>query len=195
MNIIYLFLAFVTAFILVYYSIPLIVRVANANELYDTPDGRRKVHTTNTPRLGGVAVFSSIMLSFVCWGFAFKYDAQIPFIAATLIILFFTGLRDDISPMRARKKLALQLLATALMVLVTDLRVDSFFGIFGIYELPYLGSVAFSFFIVIVIINAMNLIDGIDGLAGGLSAIFNTKNVIITATKITTAKTKSNLET
>jgi UDP-GlcNAc:undecaprenyl-phosphate GlcNAc-1-phosphate transferase len=173
MNIIYLFLAFVTSFILVYYSIPLIIRVANANELYDAPDGKRKIHTTNTPRLGGVAVFSSIMLSFVCWGFAFKHDAQIPFIAATLIILFFTGLRDDISPMKARQKLALQLLATALMVLVTDLRVDSFFGILGVYELPYLASIAFSFFIVIVIINAMNLIDGIDGLAGGLSAIIS----------------------
>lgn len=171
MNIIYLFLAFVTAFILVYYSIPLIIRIANANDLYDTPDGHRKVHTSNTPRLGGVAVFLSIMLSFVCWGFAFQYDAPVPFIAATLIILFFTGLRDDVSPMKAKQKLALQLLATGLIVLVTDLRVDSFFGILGIYELPYIASVLFSFFIVIVIINAMNLIDGIDGLAGGLTAI------------------------
>lgn len=173
MNLIFLFLAAVTSFVLVYYSVPMIIRIANNNQLYDTPDGQRKIHTTNIPRLGGVSVFGAIMLSFLCWGFAFENNHKFPFIIVSLIILFFTGLRDDIAPMKPKQKLILQLVAATLIIAGADLGVRSFYGILGIYELPVWASVLFTYFLIIVIINAMNLIDGIDGLAGGLSAIIS----------------------
>lgn len=173
MNLVFLFLAAATSFVLVYYSIPMIIRVANNNQLYDTPDGKRKIHSTNTPRLGGVSIFGAIVLSLVCWFFAFEPDLKIQFIAPALIILFFTGLRDDISDMRPLTKLYLQLLAIAIILFGADIRVRSFYGILGINELPFWFSILFSLFCYVVIINSMNLIDGIDGLAGGLAAIIS----------------------
>jgi UDP-N-acetylmuramyl pentapeptide phosphotransferase/UDP-N-acetylglucosamine-1-phosphate transferase len=171
MNLIFIFLAAVTSFLLVYYSVPMIIRVANNNQLYDAPDGKRKIHSTNTPRLGGVSVFGSIILSIVCWSFSFEPDLKLQFIAPALIILFFTGLRDDISSLSPKTKLYLQLFAVSFLIFGAEIRIQSFYGILGIYELPFWAGIAFSYFCYIVIINAFNLIDGIDGLAGGLAAI------------------------
>lgn len=173
MNLVFIFLAAVTAFILVYYSIPLIIRVANNNQLYDTPDGKRKIHSTNTPRLGGVSIFGSIVLSLICWGFAFEQDLKLQFVGPALIILFFTGIRDDISDLSPKTKLYMQILAVSFLILGAEIRIKSFYGILGLYELPFWFSVLFSYFCYIVIINSLNLIDGIDGLAGGLSAIIS----------------------
>ena len=44
--------------------IPLIVRYAVRNKIYDVPDAR-KVHTGNVPRLGGLAFLPAIFLAFV----------------------------------------------------------------------------------------------------------------------------------
>ena len=41
-------------------------------------------------------------------------------------------------------------------------------GFLGVYELPEVISLAFTYLTVIVIINSFNLIDGVDGLAGSL---------------------------
>jgi len=58
-----------------------------------------------------------------------------------------------------------------LVVVGSDLRISSFFGIFGIHELPYIISVLFSIFLIVALINSFNLIDGIDGLSGGVAMI------------------------
>jgi UDP-N-acetylmuramyl pentapeptide phosphotransferase/UDP-N-acetylglucosamine-1-phosphate transferase len=54
-----------------------------------------------------------------------------------------------------------------------DIRITSFYGIFGIQELSLWMSYAFSFFVAIVVVNSINLIDGIDGLASGMVAILS----------------------
>ena len=78
---------------------------------------------------------------------------------------------DDIMVMRAYKKLIAQILVSVLIVMGSDVRIRSFFGIFGIYELNYYFSVIFTVVTFIILINALNLIDGIDGLAGGYSLL------------------------
>ena len=78
---------------------------------------------------------------------------------------------DDIVVMRAYKKLVAQIVVSSLIVIGSDIRIRSLFGIFGIYELGYIISIVFSIITFIVLINAFNLIDGIDGLAGGYSVI------------------------
>jgi UDP-N-acetylmuramyl pentapeptide phosphotransferase/UDP-N-acetylglucosamine-1-phosphate transferase len=57
------------------------------------------------------------------------------------------------------------------MVVGSDVRIRSLFGLFGIYELNYIFSVIFSVTTFVILINAFNLIDGIDGLAGSYSLI------------------------
>lgn len=73
--------------------------------------------------------------------------------------------------MRAYKKLVAQIIVSSLIVIGSDIRIRSLFGILGIYEMDYFISVFFSIITFIVLINAFNLIDGIDGLAGGYSVI------------------------
>ena len=60
--------------------------------------------------------------------------------------------------------------ATAFIIL-TDCRLDTFYGLFGVYEINYYVSLVLSIFIFVVTINSYNLIDGIDGLAGGYGII------------------------
>ena len=73
---------------------------------------------------------------------------------------------DDIVVMRAYKKLIAQIVVAALLVIGSDVRIRSLFGVFGVYELNYFLSVIFSIVTFIILVNAYNLIDGIDGLAG-----------------------------
>ncbi|TXH21428.1 MAG: undecaprenyl/decaprenyl-phosphate alpha-N-acetylglucosaminyl 1-phosphate transferase [Chitinophagaceae bacterium] len=161
-------LGMVFSFLLTFFSIPTIVKISRRKNLMDEP-GTRSSHLRKIPNLGGIAIFYSLA---VCASvFAFELFEIYKFLFASLVILLYIGVMDDIVVMRAYKKLFAQIVVTALMVIGSDVRIRSFFGLFGIYELNYFFSVAISIFTFIILINAFNLIDGIDGLAGGYSII------------------------
>ena len=61
---------------------------------------------------------------------------------------------------------------TGILMIQSGYYINSFHGIFGIYDLPYWISVIVSLFVFVVIVNALNLIDGLDGLASFLSIKF-----------------------
>jgi UDP-N-acetylmuramyl pentapeptide phosphotransferase/UDP-N-acetylglucosamine-1-phosphate transferase len=129
----------------------------------------RSSHLRKIPNLGGIAIFFSLG---VCAPiFAYELFDRYKFLFASFIILFFVGVMDDIMVLRAYKKLLAQILVSALMVIGSDVRIRSLFGVFGIYEINYYVSVAFSLLTFIILINAFNLIDGIDGLAGSYTII------------------------
>lgn len=161
-------LGMVCSFLLTFFSIPTIVKISKRKNLMDEP-GLRSSHLRKIPNLGGIAIFYSLA---VCASiFAFELFDIYKFLFASLVILLYIGVMDDIVIMRAYKKLLAQIIVTALMVIGSDVRIRSFFGLFGVYELSYFFSIAISIFTFIVLINAFNLIDGIDGLAGGYSLI------------------------
>ena len=81
------------------------------------------------------------------------------------------GILDDLSEISAYKKLFTQILISLVLVIYGGLRIESFYGVLGLYELPYFVSILFSVFVFVVITNGYNLIDGIDGLASGLGII------------------------
>ncbi|MBK9509512.1 MAG: hypothetical protein IPO04_08600 [Cytophagaceae bacterium] len=56
------------------------------------------------------------------------------------------GIKDDLFALDALKKLGSQVLVAVLVVVGSDLRITSFFGIFGIYELPYIISALLPYF-------------------------------------------------
>ncbi|GAA5099761.1 MraY family glycosyltransferase [Chryseobacterium ginsengisoli] len=131
--------------------------------------GVRSSHLRKIPNLGGIAVFYSIG---ICASvFAYELFDLYKFLFASLIILLYIGVMDDIVVMRAYKKLVAQIIVSSLIVIGSDIRIRSLFGIFGIYEMSYFVSILFSIITFIILINAFNLIDGIDGLAGGYSVI------------------------
>lgn len=163
-----LVLGFLSSFLITFISIPTIVKISRRKNLMDEP-GIRSSHLRRIPNLGGVAIFFSIA---VCSSiFAFELFSLYKFLFASLVILLYVGVMDDIVVMRAYKKLIAQIIVTSLIVIGSDVRIRSFFGVLNIYELSYVTSVFFSIFVFIVLINAFNLIDGIDGLSGGYSII------------------------
>lgn len=86
------------------------------------------------------------------------------------IILYLTGMADDLVGVKYRAKFVMQTFAAAL-VIICGIRIENLHGFLGIYELPTAASVLLTGLLIVFIINAINLIDGIDGLASGLSAI------------------------
>ena len=167
----YLLLAAVLAFLTTHSTVPAVIRVAREKHLLEEPNGRSS-HAQKTPCLGGIAIFASLAIVFLLVAHLYPATAgKSHLILPSLIILFFIGLKDDILVIDPYKKLVAQLIAAGLLIACANVRIGSLFGLFGVYELPYLVSFALTVFIFVVVINSYNLIDGIDGLAGSLGII------------------------
>src|SRR6056297_3051076 len=154
----------------VYSLIPLLIKVAYHKELYDKPDGERKLHDRYISSLGGVAIFIGLFIGYSISGYADQLSG-FGYLSAALVMLFFTGLKDDIMGLSANKKLAVEILTGMLIIFGCNAVIGNFNGIFGIENIPLYLSIPITLFTVIVIMNAYNLIDGIDGLACGIGLI------------------------
>ncbi|WDT68390.1 glycosyltransferase family 4 protein [Cloacibacterium sp. TD35] len=155
--------SFITSLLITYYSIPTIIKISRRKNLIDEP-GQRSSHERKIPNLGGVAIFFAISVTASIY--AYQLFDLYKFLFASLVILLYIGVMDDIVVMRAYKKLIVQLVVSAMLVIGSDVRIRNLFGVFGVYELNYFFSVIFSIVTFIILVNAFNLIDGIDGLAG-----------------------------
>lgn len=167
-----LFLSFLTAFILTYFAIPSIIHIARTKHLYDEPIARSS-HIKRTPSLGGIAIFAGAIFSIVYWT-PFDQFVNLQYILCALILLFLIGAKDDISPVSTGKKLIGQIMAAAILVLKSDIQLESMYGVLGFHGvLPTPLCFILSVFTIMVIINAINFIDGIDGLAGSLFVLIS----------------------
>ncbi|MEL7834110.1 MraY family glycosyltransferase [Fodinibius sp. Rm-B-1B1-1] len=163
-------LVVILSYVISYIAIPIITRAAEAKHLFDHPDEDRKLHLEAIPTLGGIAIFLAFLLSFSVSPWAEGFEGY-SYLVGALLILFFTGLKDDLVVLSAKKKLAAQLTAAGLVIFGSGVIIDNFHGVFGLAEISYWVAVPVTFFTVIVVINAVNLIDGIDGLAGGIGVL------------------------
>ncbi len=164
----YLF-SFITAFIVTYLAIPSIIKVAEIKHLYDVPCDR-KHHKTSVPTLGGMGIFAGLIFSLTFWTTQSEI-IELHFIISALILLFFVGMKDDIIELTAWKKLVGQVMASVILVHYAEIKLNTFYGLFGISDIPVWASYALSIFSCVVITNAFNLIDGIDGLAASLGVV------------------------
>lgn len=163
-------ISFLGAFLLVYSAIPKIIRVSYRKQLMVAP-GSRSSHSKKVPTLGGVAIYFAITIITAIFS-ADMLQKDIYFSAA-LVMLFFIGLMDDLLIVAPRKKLYAQAISAMMIIVGSDVRIQSLFGLMGFYELPYLVSVIFTTVVFIIMINSYNLIDGIDGLAGGVGSLIS----------------------
>ncbi|OQY01304.1 MAG: hypothetical protein B6I20_07810 [Bacteroidetes bacterium 4572_117] len=168
-NIFKMLACLISAFIIVWISIPSIVRVAKAKHLFDEPE-ERSSHKTNTPILGGLAIFAGFTLSANLWIDSEQFRG-FQYIMAATVVLFFIGVKDDILVTAPLTKLAGQLIAALIIVLLGDLRLTSLHGFFGINEINYYWSIVITILTIIVIINGFNFIDGVDGLSASIGII------------------------
>lgn len=158
---------------------PIVRRVCQRMNWVDVPQDDRRVHTLPIPRLGGVAVFASVLVAFAVLPFADTLVTQtfratntelvIILIPATLMLFF--GIYDDLRGASAAKKFLAQGCAGLLLYWMGG-RIDSF-------SLPFIGLIdphwTIDMLVTVVwtigVTNAFNLIDGVDGLATG-AALF-----------------------
>ena len=161
--------AAITSFVIAFLIVPVIIKYSLRKNLVDVP-GRRKIHKKVTPSMGGIAIFVGFFISSLIWT-DIQVWAQIKFILVALFVIFFIGVRDDLVPLRAMVKLMGQIMAASLLIFLFDLRIKTFYGLFGIYELPDIVSYLITYLTIIVITNSFNLIDGLDGLAGTIAIV------------------------
>ena len=166
--------SFITAFIISFFAIPSIIKIAIAKNLYDEPDERRS-HKEQTPSLGGIGIFAGLIFSITYWVPFYSHDNPehdyIKYLLCAYIIIFLIGAKDDIIPITHVKKFLGQLLAAFILVYKANIKLSSLYGIFGINDIPEWIAIPLSVFTIIVIINAFNLIDGINALAATIGII------------------------
>ena len=163
-------LAYTGAFLITWFSVPLIIKVSLRRNLTDKP-GVHKIHNKETPTLGGIGIFC---------GFAFGFLLSVndnmdgvPSFMAALIILLFIGIKDDLLAITPLKKIGIQVSAGLIISTFTHLRFTSLHGFLGFNEIPVILSFFITVFVVVIIINSYNLIDGVDGLASSIGIIIS----------------------
>ena len=153
------------AFLITFFSIPVIIEVAKDKKLFDEP-GERKVHKTVIPTLGGLGIFAGFIIATLIG--APPTSPILQYIIAAVMVIFFLGIKDDILILSAPKKFIGQLVAAGIIIKFGGIQITNMYGLMGIHELPHTISVIFTLFTMVVITNSFNLIDGVDGLAGSL---------------------------
>ena len=92
-------LVLIAAFITCCYTLQKTIYVSKKKQLFDIPSESRKIHIHKTPNLGGVAVYSSFVLVFALFSSFYGSIPHVEFLIAATLILFFTGVTDDLAGM------------------------------------------------------------------------------------------------
>ena len=162
--------AIVSAAAISMYSVKKIIFITRNRKLYDKPDDIRKIHGAGIPSLGGIGIFIGyLIIAVFFWPHNHFF---MPFIIASSVILFFTGIYDDIMNMAPSKKLIAQLIASFITIYFAHIRIESLYGILGLGIVPYWPGIILTTLGCTFFINVFNFIDGIDGLAGVLAILY-----------------------
>jgi UDP-GlcNAc:undecaprenyl-phosphate/decaprenyl-phosphate GlcNAc-1-phosphate transferase len=166
------FIAFGAALISVLVLTPIVRKIASKLGAVDVPEDR-KVHEKETPTLGGVAMYLSMMIGagvYLIFGHnRVSGDLLGVLIGATIIVIF--GAIDDVRGLSPISKLFGQVLGAGVLVIMgVQIQNIHIPGLAVISLSPEL-SVFISLLWVVAFINIINLIDGLDGLAAGITCI------------------------
>lgn len=142
--------------------------------------GERKVHTTPTPDVGGLAMFAGVLASlFVAsrmdrFDRLFEGNSEPTGLLLGAMVILAIGVRDDIKEVSAPARVVAVVFTGMILV---------WFGVTMFYfRIPFLGVLQLSddwvpivtVFWLLGMTQAVNLIDGLDGLAAGIVAIGST---------------------
>lgn len=142
------------SFLLGFYVVPLVMKIARRYNVLDVPDGNIKCHKAPTPYLGGIAVYVAFIATLAL---AYPFENKILWLLLGSTCLLFVGLVDDLHVLKPGQKFFGQVFAVLCFlkggVALKTVFFSSFFNM------------ACSAFWMLSIINAFNLIDVMDGLS------------------------------
>jgi UDP-GlcNAc:undecaprenyl-phosphate GlcNAc-1-phosphate transferase len=151
-------LAVTTSFVLALLLTPLVRALARRWGAVARPKIDRW-HKKPTAMLGGVAVFLSVIITYV---FFLPHTPHGWVVVGASSFLFLVGLIDDLVHTKPYQKLIGQVMGTAFVI---------YYGLNTTWTRSALLNMVITIFWLIGITNAINLLDNMDGLAGGIAAI------------------------
>lgn len=151
------------AFFMVLALIPVFRRFAPKFGLVDHPGGRKK-QKFPTPLVGGLAIFTALILTLYTHDLYYEYPGLLLGSGA----LFILGLIDDRFDLNATFKFVVQTIITTLALTIDGVWLTSlgnFWGVkleMGVFQYPL------TILAILGVTNAVNMLDGLDGLASGV---------------------------
>lgn len=154
-------------------SIRLGMLVMDHYGILDHPGGHKQ-HAVSTPFVGGFGVFAALIggVYFAQQYFPPMQPDTLSWLALGALVLFVTGLADDVWDLSFRVRLLVQSLVALAMALVGGVELHTLGRlVFGKELLLGWLGLPFTIFATVGLINALNMLDGIDGITGALSFI------------------------
>ncbi len=175
------FLIFLASLILAAVLTFLVKRVALKLDIVDRPDtaggASRKIHTTATPLLGGVAIFIAYFILLFAFASRFlsgnlHWSHLIAFFVGALVIII-GGALDDKYNLRPSRQIIFPLLAVLILIL-GGVEIEKITNPFGGYvylkSLIVVGPILIAAWL-LGMMYTTKLLDGVDGLVSGVAAI------------------------
>lgn len=169
----------IIAYLLGVFIVPIVIYFSDKAGLVDVPN-ERKIHKGKISRLGGIGIWSAVMLTFL-FLVLLSYYPKGEGLSGIIVggsLMFLLGLIDDIFCLNAKFKLFIQI-AIATTVILLGVRIDEIYNPFGDDISLGLLSYPISLLWIVGITNAINFIDGIDGLAGSVVTIASAAIAVI----------------
>lgn len=160
---------FIISVIISLFMTPIAKKLAVKLGAVDIPKDERRVHKKPMPLMGGMAIYTSIVLSSLIF---LPLDKTLISLILGGTIVLISGIIDDIKGLSPRAKLVFQIIA-AIILILGDIKIDAITNPFaktGTFSLNGF-SIPITIFWVVGITNTLNLIDGLDGLAAGVAMI------------------------
>ena len=141
------------------------------------PERTRQWSHSDTPRIGGVAVFLATIASLtilalarLAYGSGTKIPDQAGALVASAAILFIVGLLDDVRRVKPLVKLVAQT-GAAVLICAAGFSIEHVSFAPGLTLDLGLFAIPVTVVWLVGVSNAFNLVDGMDGLAGGVAII------------------------
>ena len=167
--------AFVTCVIITLLLIPLLASVARRIGLVDHPDKKRKLHLDAIPLVGGIAIATSSLITFLVTVYFFDLNLntgttrELTGLLIGSLIILSVGVIDDRFELRGRQKLSGQFIAASVLIYYgfqfDQVAFASIVIKFGIFSIPVV------YVWILVAINSVNLLDGADGFAATIGVV------------------------
>ncbi|MCL2158020.1 MAG: undecaprenyl/decaprenyl-phosphate alpha-N-acetylglucosaminyl 1-phosphate transferase [Oscillospiraceae bacterium] len=171
-------IAVIFAALMAFVTTPIVRVLAYKIGAVDNPkiEPERRMHKEPIPRLGGLAIFFSFVISLLLFYGVSNFTLSL--ISGSFLVVGI-GVLDDVFRIRALYKFFVHIAAAGLAVWPGGVIVERI-NIFGSYIQFGYFAIPLTILWIVGLISAINLIDGLDGLACGLSTISAISLLIVT---------------